>query len=328
MKTESFRTEIVCAPAKPLALTDRILTIGSCFSDLIGQWLQKHKFNVMTNPFGTVYNPVSIHRLLADCLSGYVNEQLFIEHDQLWHHFDYHSRWSQPDKSLLKNNIIATQREVNRFIQNLNVLIITYGTAWVYAYNNQQTIVSNCHKVPARQFTRRMVRQPEMEDSFAHLFDNLKKLRPDLRVILTVSPVRHLKDSLALNSVSKAALRLACHQLTEKYEAVEYFPSYEIMLDDLRDYRFYQRDKIHPNEEALDYIIGKFGDRYFTDQTRAFIETWDALRKSLAHRPYHPGSAAHRHFLNDLLRKLEEMKPIVNVDEEIHSIVSQLHTHA
>lgn len=327
MNLNTFRTEIICPSAHPIDLKDSILTTGSCFADLFGQWLYNNKFDVLVNPFGTNYNPISIHKSLLESLTLDLDERLFVNYLGLWHHFDYHSQWSSDKRELLKASIQKIQKEVNQFLKKSNVLIITYGTAWVYHYERQDCIVSNCHKVPAKEFNKRLLTSDEITASFEQLYAALKNIRPDLRIILTVSPVRHVKDTLVLNSVSKATLRLACHTLSNQYEEVEYFPSYEIMMDDLLDYRFYERDKIHPTEEALDYISHKFSDQYFTKEVKCFIEKWHSIRQAMEHRPYHPHSDAHQHFLKELLHKLEDVKGTVSVEEEIKNIQSQIHTN-
>jgi hypothetical protein len=327
MNLNTFRTEISCPSTQPIDLKDKVLTTGSCFADLFGQWLHNNKFDALVNPFGTNYNPISIHKSLMDSLTAEIDERLFVNHQGLWHHFDYHSQWSSVKRELLKASIQKVQQEVSQFLKKSKVLIITYGTAWVYHYHQQDCIVSNCHKVPAKEFDKRLLPVEEIASSFQHLHETLNQLRPDLRIILTVSPVRHVKDTLVLNSVSKATLRLACHTLSNQYENVEYFPSYEIMMDDLRDYRFYERDKIHPTEEALDYISHKFSDQYFSKEVKLFIEKWHTIRQAMEHRPYHPHSEAHQHFLIELLHKLEELKGTVSVDEEIKTIQSQIHTN-
>lgn len=327
MKEKSFRTEITCPPSRPISLKDSVLTTGSCFADQFGQWLQNNKFDVLVNPFGTNYNPVSIHNNLKESISPVLNDQLFIERDGIWHHFNYHSKWSGASKTELSNSIQTTLQQASQFINKTNVLMITYGTAWVYHHKKQNFIVSNCHKVPANEFEKRLLTADEITQSFGELHSIIKKIRPDIRIILTVSPVRHIKDTLVLNSVSKATLRLACHTLSNQFDQVEYFPSYEIMMDDLRDYRFYDRDKIHPSGEAIDYISQKFSDQYFTRDVISFIEKWQSIRQSMEHRPFHQQSEAHQCFLNELLQKLENLKEVVAVEEEIKTIQSQLHTN-
>jgi hypothetical protein len=327
MKANTFRTEITCPSAHPISLKDNILTTGSCFADQFGQWLQNNKFNVLVNPLGTSYNPVSIHKGLIESLALELDSRLFAEHGGIWHHFDYHSQWSSDHKEDLKVSIQKIQKQVNQYLKKTDVLIITYGTAWVYQHKSQNIVVSNCHKVPSDEFEKRLLTVKEITDSFRQLYNLVKSLRPDIRILITVSPVRHIKDTLVLNSVSKATLRLACHTMVNHLEEVEYFPSYEIMMDDLRDYRFYDRDKIHPSEEAIDYISHKFSDQYFNPEVKLFIEKWHTIRQAMEHRPYHPNSEAHQHFLKELLYKVEALKEIVSVEEEIKTIQSQIHTN-
>lgn len=326
MKVNTFRTEINCPPAHPIGLKDCILTVGSCFADEFGLWLLNNKFNVLVNPFGTRYNPISIHKNILGSIATALDSRLFIEHHGLWHHLDYHSQWSGPNKDDLSMSIKRDQQRVKDYFQKADVLVITYGTAWVYHHIGLDSLVSNCHKLPGGDFEKRLLSVEEITQSFDTVYSEVKNIRPDIRIILTVSPVRHIKDTLVLNSASKATLRLACHALSNTYQPVEYFPSYEIMMDDLRDYRFYDRDKIHPSEEALEYISHKFSDQYFDHDTKSFIEKWNTIRQAMEHRPYHPHSLAHQHFLKELLCKLEEMKGIVHVDEEIKNIQSQIHS--
>jgi lysophospholipase L1-like esterase len=328
MKSNTFRTEITCPPLPSISLKDTILTTGSCFADQFGQWLANNKFDILVNPFGTNYNPISIHKNLMDAIPQYLNDQLFISQQGIWHHYDYHSQWSASEPEQLTDSIRKIQQRVHQHLNRTNVFIITYGTGWVYHHKQLDCIVANCHKVPAKEFEKRLLSVDEITSSFETLHATLKKLRPECRILVTVSPVRHIKDTLALNSVSKATLRLACHTLANQFENVAYFPSYEIMMDDLRDYRFYERDKIHPTEEALDYIIQKFSDQYFQPEVRSFVEKWQGLRQAMEHRPYHPNSEAHQNFLKELLNKLEALKDTVSVEEEIKIIQSQIHTNA
>lgn len=321
----SFRTELNCSPSTQIALHHKIITLGSCFADQFGQWMKSNKFQVCTNPFGTTYNPTSIHHLLLQSLQDSLDESLFVERDGLWYHYGYHSQWSATTQQELIQSIRQQQQVVKQFIKTADELILTYGTAWVYHLKQNDQLVSNCHKVPASQFIKQLQDEKEIYQSFDELYKKVKAANPALRIILTVSPVRHIKDTLELNSVSKGLLRLACHQLEQRYDSVEYFPAFEIMMDDLRDYRFYERDMIHPSAEAQDYINQKFSDQYFSEDTRNFIKTWASIQKALTHRPFHLKSAAHQKFLKDTLEKLESIRNVVSVNEEIKLIQSQLH---
>jgi len=178
--------------------------------------------------------------------------------------------------------------------------------------------------MPGSGFTKSLLSQKKILESFDTLYRDLKAFNPTCKIILTVSPVRHLKDTLALNSVSKSILRLACHTISETFDGVHYFPSYEIMLDDLRDYRFYKSDMIHPSEEAEEYIWNKFSDCYFDDQTKEFIKKWNPIYTSLQHKAFHVGTDAHQTFLKKILSQLEELSKTVSVDEEIAFIKAQI----
>jgi len=330
MKAISFRTEISCNPSNSIGLNDRLITTGSCFADQLGGWLAQNKFNVLVNPFGTSYNPISIHRSLTDSLSSHLDETLFVhsQQDELWHHYDFHSRWASQEKESLGDQLSKLQNQVLQFFKTSSVLMITYGTSWVYELKDHHCIVSNCHKVPAKNFNKRLLSVEEITTSFSGLYKKLLEINSTIRIILTVSPVRHIKDTLVLNSVSKSILRMACHKLSTEFKNVEYFPSFEIMMDDLRDYRFYDRDKIHPNEEAVDYISMKFSDQYFSQETISFIKQWTVIRQALNHRSFFPQTNAHQKFLRDLLNKLKSIQDIVPVEEEINSVQSQIHPNA
>lgn len=327
MNGNSFRTEITCLPGNPIGLRAKILTTGSCFSDQLGNWLLYNKFEVLVNPFGTTYNPVSIHKNLMDSIHREVDNQLLIEQHGIWHHLDYHSQWSSSNQEELIHSIRNKQALVKEYLSQAEVVLITYGTAWVYLHKEENKTVANCHKVPAREFDKQLLSVEEIIKSFNELHSLIKNSNKNIRFILTVSPVRHLKDTIQLNSVSKASLRLACHQLANQYPEVDYFPSFEIMMDDLREYRFYDRDMIHPSQEAVDYISQKFSDQYFTSEVKIFIEKWSSIRQALAHIPYHPNSVGHQNFLQDLLRKLNSIKE-VSVAEEITFVQSQIHLNA
>ncbi|MBX2901583.1 MAG: GSCFA domain-containing protein [Cyclobacteriaceae bacterium] len=317
----SFRTEINCLPASPIRLDQKILTMGSCFADQFGQWLAQNKFQVLVNPFGTAYNPLSIHSLLLDSLTNTLDATLFIERHSHWFHHQWHSQFTAQSKEELSARLQAVQNQVQDFLHQTDVLVLTYGTAWVYELKASTQLVSNCHKVPAAQFRKRLLSVSEIVASFKVVSEVLKKLRPNLRIVLTVSPVRHLKDTLELNAVSKAVLRIACNELNA---LTEYFPAYEILTDDLRDYRFYERDMIHPSAEARDYINQKFSDRYFDSETRALLTTLHEIQKALAHKPFQPSSAAHQLFLKDTLRKVESIQHRVPVIQELEHLRTQL----
>ena len=320
-----FRTELFVKSGQNMGLSDNVVTIGSCFADDIGEKLVQNKFKVLKNPFGTVYNPVSIHRLLI-CAIDQVSPtgQGFLERDGSYYHHDFHSEWNSLSTELLKQNLESQINIVHRSLSECRVLIITYGTAWVYENRKTKSIVANCHKVPQQNFEKFLLTQKRIVESFEGFYGELKKLNPACRIILTVSPVRHIKDTLELNSVSKSILRLTCHTLMETFQDVDYFPAYEIMIDDLRDYRFYKPDMIHPSNQAVDYIWEKFNDEYFNPATKEFIGRWDKIKNALQHKPYNSDSESHQKFLTETLERLNELKGVVDVTQEIEIVMKQL----
>ncbi|HPH46787.1 MAG TPA: GSCFA domain-containing protein, partial [Chryseolinea sp.] len=282
-----FRT-IVSPSISPfkVGIKDRFITIGSCFADVIGGYLKHHKIETSANPFGTLYSPAAIHKVLSYAIfNKSLPEQTFLQNQDIHLNYDFHSEFSALQKEVLKSRLKECILKTHQFLVNSNYLIITYGSSWVYERIETGELVANCHKMPAKLFAKSLLTQKKIIESFDPLYQDLKKLNPNMKIILTVSPVRHLKDTLELNSISKSILRTACHTLTETYSNVEYFPAYEIMMDDLRDYRFYKSDMIHPSEDAEAYIWQKFVDSFMDDSTKQFFETWSGIQSALAHKP-------------------------------------------
>jgi len=325
---EQFRT-VVSVPIfrRPINLKQPILTLGSCFSDAIGIRLQQAKFTTMVNPFGTIYNPVSIHKLLHYAINDETAPpHTYLQQADIHLNYDFHSCFSALTKQELQEQIRLKLSECHRFLQTSEWLMITYGTAWVYEHVETGDIVANCHKVPARVFQKKLLRIDDIVKSFESLYVSIRRYYPALRIIMTVSPVRHIKESLPLNNVSKSALRLACHAIMEKFPDVEYFPAYEIMTDDLRDYRFYKTDMIHPTEQAEDYIWERFQESTFDESTKKFVIEWKSIQTALRHRPFHRSSSGHQNFLKQIILKLEQIQDRVNVDAEVTALKKQLNT--
>jgi hypothetical protein len=322
----TFRTD-VSVSRSPYLITQKtaILTAGSCFADAIGQRLYKYKFPTLVNPFGVIYNPPSIHKLL---LKAICNEppapHTFLQHGDVHLNFDFHSEFSAVTKEDLSNTITNSVGTVHYFLQSTAWILLTYGTAWVYERKDCGEVVANCHKKNAQDFSKRLLSEAEIVSSFQLLHQSLKQFNPATRVILTVSPVRHIKDTLELNSVSKAVVRTACHTIVSKFSDTEYFPAYEMMLDDLRDYRFYKSDMLHPTEDAEEYIWNKFAFRYFDEETNSFIGEWNSIVAALNHKPFNPGSASHQQFLQQTLKKLERFKNKIDIEKETDFIKKQL----
>lgn len=321
-----FRTPLKPVPSpKKITLHDAVLTMGSCFAEGIGSRLHQNKFRTSVNPFGTVYNPLSIHHLLEMVLENSpVPEQGFIGSRGMWYHYDFHSVFSGSSQHELSLSIEETVRKQNQLLPEIKWLILTYGTAWIYERKDTGALVANCHKVPNDQFRKRLVREQELVDSFRRLHQKLSRVAPELNILLTVSPVRHLKDTHELNQVSKSVLRTTCHTLTEAFSNVTYFPAYEIMMDDLRDYRFYKADMIHPSDEAEAYIWSLFADTFFNDRTKELINRWQEIQTALNHKPFHPGSEDHRKFLRNMLKKLKALPEEMDVSGEVNRILNDL----
>ncbi len=321
---QNFRTTFQIPPSKhKISLDSQTLTLGSCFADVVGNQLRNNKLDVLVNPFGTLFNPLSIFKILSPSYQG-GDERLYVENQKMWFHYDFHSQFISNSKENLKEQINQTIFAINCQLPTTNHLIITFGTAFIYKLLNQQIHVANCHKMPNSLFEKELLSVKDICKGFSILHKELKEINPDLRIILTVSPVRHTKDGVTENQVSKSILRAACHYLNTDYEEVEYFPSYEIMMDDLRDYRFYKSDLIHPNEVAEQYIFEKFTETYFDENLKDFTQEWTSIQTSLNHRSFNEKSESHQAFLKKLLGDLMKISQIVDVREEVNFVRQKL----
>ncbi len=308
--------------------TDKLITLGSCFAEEIGSRLLSSKFNIEANPFGTIFNPLSVFELIELSLEpSLAIEAGMIERDGMHYNLKFHSSFRNSSKEGLLEIINKKLEEVKSHLAQAKVLFITFGTAWIYETKAHEMLVANCHKLPQKQFNKRLLNVDEIVSAFFSLKEMIQPINPNLQIVLTVSPVRHTKETLTLNSASKSALRLACHYLADMSEDVHYFPSYEIMMDDLRDYRFYEKDMIHPNEQAIDYIWDVFSKAFFSKSTKQVITEWEKVRQSLNHRPFNPNNKRHQVFLNKTLTRLQSLKGRLNIEEEIKKVQSQLKKH-
>ena len=286
-----------------------ILCIGSCFTENIGQLLHQYKFSILLNPFGILYNPISIKKNLEFLLSKDVfkREDLFFN-NELWHSFDYHGSFSHPNQKEILAHINTTLINARQFLQKTNRLILTFGTANVFIKKSTGKVVANCHKVSNTEFTKQRLSINKIVSELFPVLKQLKKLNPCLEIIFTVSPVRHIKDGLLENKRSKATLLLAIEGLTEKLPFTHYFPAYELVVDDLRDYRFFEKDMVHPNESAIQYIWEKFQQKYFSSKTALIIEKIKKIVIASQHRPYHSQISTHQKFVNKQLEKIDEVE--------------------
>ncbi len=307
MKSHKLTTEVAVTPCTwKISHASNILTCGSCFAEVLGRQLGDYKFPVLNNPFGTVFNPLTIAKLLELSLDQKLPDEAlyFRDADGIWLHHDFHSSIWSTEKESLEALLVRKLEEVRFFLETADVLVITLGSAYVYRHRASNLIVGNCHKVPADRFLKELLNQDQIMISFERVLFKIQMLNRNVKVILTVSPVRHTHDTLILNQVSKSTLRLVAHRLSLKFKQLEYFPSYEIMVDELRDYRYYADDLIHPNRIAEEHIFNAFTMAFLEGASRDFMKEWHAVRQMIGHRPQHGNTPSHLQFLKSIQNKL------------------------
>ena len=325
MEASGFRTPVEPSPfPRLLDFSSSLVTLGSCFADSIGFKLQRCGFDVLANPAGAVYHPEAIHGFLLRAITGRsAGSESFLEHQGVWYSYDFHSSVHAGSSLQLASIIDGLHEQLTAAIQKADTLMITYGTAWVYRLTETAGLVANCHKQPGSLFRKELQDPDAIVGSFRQMFGVLRDINPNIQVVLTVSPVRHLADTIPSNQVSKSVLRLVCHRLASESN-VHYFPAYEIMMDDLRDYRFYARDMIHPSDVALDYIWTCFQQAAFAPEIRSIITRWEKVLRSMAHRPFQPGSSAHLEFLKRLRDEVNGFSTYFNVQEQLNLLDAQI----
>jgi hypothetical protein len=310
-----FRTKINIVPSStPIGYNSKIVSLGSCFAENMGEKFQYFKFESATNPFGIIFNPVSIEKII----NRVVNDVLFTEddvffHNERWHCFEVHSDLSHSNATELLANLNQIIRETKKQLQEATHVIITYGTSWVYRNIEKDTIVANCHKVPQKQFAKELLTVATIQESITNTIDLIQSINPNCHFIFTVSPVRHLKDGFVENQVSKANLITAIYDILKEPVGVPpsgargIFPSYEIMMDELRDYRFYAEDMIHPSQVAIDYVWEQFKKSTIAETDYDTMEIVESIQKSLEHRPFNPNSENHKKFESKLKDKMTKL---------------------
>ncbi len=282
-----FRTELTPSKAGfDINYQTPTLGIGSCFVENIGKKMTTRQLPFLQNPFGIVYNPVSMAAQL-DILMG---EKRFVESDLvelngLFHSWLHHGFYSENSVETTLEKINTAIDEARTFLRTTKYLFLTFGSATVFQLKTSGQIVVNCHKAPARYFDRRRLSTLEIGDAFTPILEKLSTQLPDLQIITTVSPVRHLRDGLIENNLSKATLLLTADALAQKFSNVSYFPAYELVMDDLRDYRFFERDMMHPTVQAIDYVWQFFNDTYFSEETKKNVQKIEKINAMEAHRP-------------------------------------------
>lgn len=267
--------------------SDSVVLLGSCFSDNIGAKMHGAFINATVNPMGTLYNPMSITRGVTLLMAGQpvAGQDLFMQ-GGVWNSYDFHSRHSLPDKQAAIDHMSRCIEMGHDALKRASLLTVTLGTAMVYRLRSTGEVVANCHKVPQHEFTRKMVTIDKAVQALDDLLTRVHAFNPELRVILTVSPIRHIADGLDTNSLSKALLRVAIHEAMAAHsDYCDYFPAYEIMLDDLRDYRFYSSDMVHPSDMAVEYIWQAFQATYLDDRSALAVARCERIHKRLQHRP-------------------------------------------
>lgn len=288
--------------------SSRLLLIGSCFSENIGAKLSYYKFRGLQNPFGILFHPLAIEKLIQKTVTQETfNEGGVFQANEQWHCFDAHSCLSNPSKEQLVVDLNTALDQTAEQLKVASHVLITLGTAWVYRNKDSGEIVANCHKVPQTNFTKELLSVDEVRESLKRITTLIQSVNSSAQVIFTVSPVRHLKNGFVENQRSKAHLISAIHQIIETSNfspRVSYFESYEIMMDVLRDYRFYAKDMIHPNETAIAYIWEKFVEVWINDSITDDMKKVDEVQRGLQHRPFNPESEAHQKFLTSLSKKI------------------------
>ena len=305
-----FRTSFsIAKPNFELEYGQPLVFMGSCFTENIGHWLAEHKFEACINPFGILFNPLSIN----NALDFLVNEQQFTDkklmnYNDLWLSLYHHSRFNKESKQACLSEINREIGKGNTALRNAQVVFLTLGTAFYYRHLATNTIVGNCHKIPQKAFEKKLMSVAEAKQALQNSIDKIQSINPQVPIVCTLSPVRHWKDGVTENQRSKAVLYLAISEIVEATKLVHYFPAYELMMDDLRDYRFYKADMLHPSDMAVEYIQERFSEMYFTTETQSLFNEISKLKKSIHHRPRFPKSKHHRVFQMSLLAQIKVLE--------------------
>jgi len=301
----------------PIDYNSQILLLGSCFAQHIGNKLKHHQFQELQNPFGILFHPLALEKLIVNAVENRVyNDEDVFYHKERWHCFDAHSSLSNASKEKILQQLNEGVAKTKEKLEKATHVILTLGTAWWYKHIENNVAVANCHKVPQAAFDKQLLAVAEIETSLKRLVEAVEKANFKARILITVSPVRHLKDGFVENQQSKAHLIAAAHHVVNNTKAL-YFPAYEIVMDELRDYRFYDADMVHPNTLAIDYIWEKFKESCIASMAYPVMDKVNAIQNGISHKPFHPTSKEHRHFLKDLNQKIQLLKeayPFMNFE--------------
>ena len=305
-----FRTEIPITPSDfPIDHHSKVVLLGSCFAENIGSKFEYYKFQATINPFGIIFNAVSLEKLIKRVVEkNYFTEKDIFFHNDLWHCYEVHSELSNVNKEEFLSQLNQRIDSTNQQIKELTHCLITLGTSWIYRHIKTNEVVANCHKVTQKEFTKELLSVEQNQLSLQNIVSLIQSVNPGVKFVFTVSPVRHIKDGFFENNVSKGNLFSALHNSFDfRLSTFDYFPSHEIVMDELRDYRFFEADMLHPNALAIDYIWEKFSQSYFNSETSSIMKEVEIIQKGLAHRPFNPNIEAHQKFLTDLQKKIDKL---------------------
>ena len=329
MNDDLFRTKVNIPRSEfEFGYQKNAVMMGSCFVENIGSKLESNKYDVDVNPFGVIYNPVSV----CNSLRLLIEEKELVEddlnfHNNLWFSFYHHSKFSNTDLSQCLFDINDGIKESSKNLKKADFLFITFGTAWVYELLSSASVVSNCHKLPAKDFNRYRLNVDEIVSIYKDLLVELLIYNPKIKIVFTVSPIRHWKDGANGNQLSKSTLLLAIDQLTDLFDQVSYFPSYEIVMDELRDYRFYSEDMLHMSDVAVKYIWQRFSETYITEESRQIQKEVEKFILASKHRPFNVSSDSHQTFIKSSLSKIHvflRMNPSINMNDVIANLERNL----
>lgn len=285
--------------------SSKLVSFGSCFAENMGDKFDYFKFSTLTNPFGIIFNPISLEKIILRSIQKkYFTENDIFYHNEAWHCYEVHSELSNPDKAEFLTTLNQLIDTTNVHIEKLTHCFITLGTSWVYKNIESDEIVANCHKVPQKLFTKELLSAADIEASLKRIVSKIQVVNPNCKFIFTISPIRHSKDGFVENNVSKSHLITALYHFLSNTTSSIYFPSYEIMMDELRDYRFYAEDMLHPNQTAIDYIWMRFSENFINESEFETMQYVSEIQKSLSHRPFNPNSESHLKFQENLKQKI------------------------
>ena len=305
----NFQTQIPIQKSDfPIDYNSKLLSLGSCFAENMAEKFEYFKFENVVNPFGIIFNPVSLEKLILRSIhKNYFTANDIFYHNEAWHCYEVHSELSNPDREEFLSNLNQLIDSTNWHIEKSTHCLITLGTSWVYRHIESNEIVANCHKVPQKQFVKELLSIAQIEASLQNIISEIHAVNPKCNFVFTVSPVRHIKDGFVENTLSKAHLISALNASNFQLPTSSYFPSYEIMMDELRDYRFYGEDMLHPNQTAIDYIWIKFFENYVDEKEFGLMNQVCEIQRALKHRPFNPDSESHKKFLENLNQKINTL---------------------